>query len=94
LQGKVVDIKNQYKDNLFKIDFTGTLPDNISDFAKIIKQTENSITIKVAQETDANVLLQKLLQNEVFIHSFNEILPSLNEIFIKKIEAEGMTVEG
>ncbi len=87
LEGKVKDIKNQYKDNLFKIDFRGRLPGHISEIANIIEQKEDSITVKVADERDSNLLLQNLLKENVFIHSFNEILPSLNEIFIKKVES-------
>lgn len=91
LEGKVVDIKNQFKDNLFKIDYEGTLPADVNSIANIIEQTDNSVTVKVAAEEDSNHLLQKLLQGGAFIHSFNEILPSLNEIFIRKVESVGMT---
>jgi len=93
LQGKVADIKNQFKDNLFKIEYDGNLPPNVSDIANVIQQTDKSITVKIAAEEDSNHLLQKLLQTGVFIHSFNEILPSLNEIFIKKVESLGMVSE-
>ena len=93
LQGTVADVKNQFKDNLFKIEYTGTLPENVLNMAKVIEKTDKSIIIKVDAETDSNQLLQRLLQQEVFIHSFNEILPSLNEIFIKKVESIGMTSE-
>ncbi len=93
LQGTVADVKNQFKDNLFKIEYTGILPENVLNMAKVIEKTDKSIIIKVDAETDSNQLLQRLLQQEVFIHSFNEILPSLNEIFIKKVESIGMTSE-
>ncbi len=85
LQGKVADIKNQFKDNLFKIELEGSLPDNINEIAEVVSKTDKSITVKVTAEENANYLLQKLLQAGVFIRSFNEILPSLNEIFIKKV---------
>lgn len=85
LQGKVADIKNQFKDNLFKIEFDGNLPDQVNEIAEVVSQTANSVTVKVGTEGDSNRLLQKLLQWEVSIRSFNEILPSLNEIFIRKV---------
>ena len=67
------------------------LPDDIQEIAQVITQSDKSVTVKVEEEGKSNYLLQKLLQQGVFIHSFNEILPSLNEIFIKKIESVGMT---
>lgn len=92
LEGTVKDVKTQWKDNLFKIEFEGQLPLNILDLADVIEQTPNSITLKVETEGESNFLLQKLLSNGVFVHSFNEILPSLNEIFIRKVGSIEETV--
>ena len=85
LQGKVADIKNQFKDNLFKIEYGGQLPGDVNEIAEVVSQTDHSVTVKVGTEGDSNLLLKRLLQKEVPIHSFNEILPNLNEIFIKKV---------
>lgn len=85
LQGRVKDIKNQFKKNLFRIDYEGRLPDGLEERANIIERSDHSITIQVEEEGRSNVLLQYLLQNGVFIHAFNEILPTLNEIFIRQV---------
>ena len=37
------------------------------------------------KDEDSNSFLKYLLDKNVRIHSFNEILPSLNEIFIKQV---------
>lgn len=87
LEGSVKDVKNQYKDNLFKIDFDGDFPQEILSQTKIISQNENSITVQLQKDEDSNALLRHLIQQNVHIHSFNEILPTLNEIFIKKVES-------
>jgi len=86
LQGKVADVKNQFKENLFNVTFEGTLPADIGSHAKIIKQENNSLTIQLEEERNSNLLLQHLFNSGVHVHSFNEILPTLNEIFIKKVE--------
>ncbi|MEM9918735.1 MAG: ABC transporter ATP-binding protein [Bacteroidota bacterium] len=86
LQGKVIDIKNQFKDNLFRIEFEGSIPDDVQQALQIEESSENSITVKMAEGQDSNQILQRLLQAGVQIHSFNEILPTLNEIFIRQVE--------
>ena len=85
LEGSVKDVKNQYKENLFKIDFDGALPMEAFAQTKIINQEGHSITVQLKEEDDSNALLRHLLQNNVQVHSFNEILPTLNEIFIRKV---------
>ncbi|MFK7980002.1 MAG: ABC transporter ATP-binding protein [Saprospiraceae bacterium] len=91
LEGKVTDVKNRFKDNLYKIKYTGTLPDNLrmtdaaDDSYKIIGQDKKSITVQVTEESASNKLLNYLISKGVHIQSFNEILPTLNEIFIKQV---------
>ena len=91
LEGRVADVKNRFKDNLYKIKYTGTLPDNLrmtdaaDDSYKIIGQDKKSITVQVTEESASNKLLNYLISKGVHIQSFNEILPTLNEIFIKQV---------
>ena len=84
LEGTVVDVKNQFKENIFEVNFEGSLPDNLENFGKIVLQKGNSIRVQLAG-VDSNIFLKHLLDSGVVIHSFNEILPSLNEIFIKQV---------
>jgi len=86
LEGKVKDIKNNFKENIFSIGFEGDLPENISEMAEIVNQKGQTITVKLQEGVDSNDLLRKLIQTGVHLTSFQEILPSLNEIFIKQVE--------
>jgi len=86
LNGKVRDVKNQFKEHLFQIDYAGTLPADIAQKANIVSQTENSIVAKFENDAASNALLKLLINSDVHIISFKEILPSLNEIFIKQVE--------
>lgn len=90
LEGSVKDVKNQYKENLFKIDFEGELPAESLAQTKIITQKNQSITVQLNEGDDSNALLRHLIQKNVHIHSFNEILPTLNEIFIRKVESSNL----
>lgn len=85
LEGRVKDIKNKFKLNRFRIEYAGTLPADFAANAQIIEQRAGEITVQVGQEQESNDLLRYLINQGVFIHSFNEILPSLNEIFIRQV---------
>lgn len=90
LEGSVKDVKNQYKENLFKIDFDGELPMDALAQTNIITQKDQSITVQLKEGDDSNALLRHLIQKNVHIHSFNEILPTLNEIFIRKVASSNL----
>jgi ABC-2 type transport system ATP-binding protein len=85
LEGEVKDIKNQFKENIFNIEYEGELPANINEMAEIVNQKRQSITVKLEEGIDSNDLLRKLIQQGVHLTAFHEILPSLNEIFIKQV---------
>lgn len=87
LDGSVKEIKNQFKDNLFKIDYEGHLPEGILSAFEITKQKSNALTVQLKEGQASNELLGHLLQHEVQITAFNEILPSINDIFIKAVNA-------
>jgi len=96
LEGEVGHIKDQFKDNLFKITYSGELPSDFDtmvdadDTFKIVGRKEGELTVKVAAADASNNLLNHLMRNGVHIHSFNEILPTLNEIFIKQVGESGV----
>lgn len=86
LYGAVKDIKQQFKENLYRIDFAekhAQMPDfrNLN----IVEQTPQYIKLKIADERESNNILRFLLDSGMPIKAYNEILPSLNEIFIKQV---------
>lgn len=87
LDGPMDDIKNQFKEHLFQIDYQGELPEGIESRAEIVTKTDASITLKLEETQESNSLLRYLLNQGVEIQGFKEILPTLNEIFIKQVES-------
>ena len=86
LDGTVTDIKQQFKENKFSIklsEIPGSLP---ADSFSIVDQQANQLTVKINQGFKSNDVLNYLLQKQLTIESFNEILPSLNDIFINLVE--------
>jgi ABC-2 type transport system ATP-binding protein len=86
LQGNVSQIRQNFKDNLFLIEYQGALPD-LPDVFQIVENKEGKLTIHLGAKTDSNELLLFLLQKGVRITAFREILPSLNQVFIRQVES-------
>lgn len=87
LNGNVADIKQQFKKNLFSVGYTHTLPNLPHAPFNIIENQNNVLTIALNANTQPNNTLSYLLSKEVSIISFNEILPSLHEIFVQQVNS-------
>lgn len=83
MQGSVAEIKNQHKENVFQVKYQGSLPTGMEEHVTIIREQPNEVTVKLRDVDHANNYLKYLLAYGTTITGFNEILPTLNEIFIK-----------
>ncbi len=86
LDGTVSSVKQKFKENKFSIKLQEVPADLNSQSFEIVDHKANALTVKIRDGYKSNDVLQYLLQKQLTIESFNEILPSLNEIFIKLIE--------
>ena len=86
LDGTVKEVKQEFKENLFSIGAEGMPEANGVAPFEIVGEKNGLHIVKIKENNKPNNVLQYLIQQEVTIHSFNEILPSLNEIFIKLVE--------
>ena len=93
LQGGVADIKQKFKENLFRVDYTGNLPADALGQLTLVEQAPQYFTAKLSDAQDSNSLLRHLIDANVRLTAFNEILPSLNEIFIKTVSDDNMIVD-
>lgn len=87
LDGTVTDVKQEFKENIFSVG-TEMMPASLNGNApfEIIGNKNSAHVLRIKEGSKPNDVLQFLLQQGVAIHSFNEILPSLNDIFIKLVE--------
>lgn len=89
LDGRVREIKDRYKEHLFKIEYSGTLPEDLATIDQtsalfgIQYHQNHTLVVKVQEGADSNNILRYLIRQGVPIQAFNEILPSINEIFIR-----------
>ncbi|MEO5907905.1 MAG: ABC transporter ATP-binding protein [Ginsengibacter sp.] len=83
LDGSVKQIKDDFKEHIFKVGFD-QLPQSFnSSVFEIVGSKENSFNVKIKDSNKPADVLQEFLNHHAAIVSFNEVLPSLNEIFIK-----------
>ncbi len=89
LQGKIQEIKERYKSNMYKIAYRSPKP---LLFDRSIYNITNSIhknglevaSIKIEDGSTPNDLLSHVI-SQVEVVSFDEILPSVNDIFIQEV---------
>jgi len=94
LDGRVRDIKKTYKTNTFEISYTnyqaelsGILP---SAFTIIKEWNDHDLrmaTVRIPSDSGPNQLISSLLPY-VMLHSFIELVPNMNDIFIKVVTEE------
>ena len=88
LDGPVQEIKDTYKTNTYQIIGNGQLMITSPDF-EVLEQHDNHgifrADVRLLNNTTPNDLLRYLIQR-VEVHSFVELVPSINEIFIRKVK--------
>ena len=91
LDGTVQQIKQDFKENKFTIQL-GSTPVNHSSIAfEVVNQKNNKFTVVIKEGYTSNDVLQYFIQQNISIESFNEQLPSLNDIFIQLVEGTKAT---
>ncbi|MBA2250021.1 MAG: ABC transporter ATP-binding protein [Chitinophagaceae bacterium] len=86
LDGSVKQIKQDCKENHFRVGFDATPINNAGAAFDVVSTEDNALIVKIKEGYTPEAVLQYFLKQEAGIISFNEILPSLTDIFIKKVE--------
>jgi len=86
LDGNVSDIKQQFKENKFNISFSEQPSATINTAFNVVTQNKNNLVVTIQEGYSTNDVLQFFIDQKVHITQFNEILPSLNDIFIQLVE--------
>jgi ABC-2 type transport system ATP-binding protein len=88
LDGSVTQIKDDFKEHIFKIGFDELPPEFPGQSFDVINSKGNFLNVKIKDGNKPVQVLQEFLDHKASIHSFNEVLPSLNDIFIKQVSHE------
>jgi ABC-2 type transport system ATP-binding protein len=91
LHGEKKEVKNRFKDNSYSVEYIGSLSPVANGFevldTKIVEDGLMKSHIRNIQEVPVNQLIGDLI-SQVELKSFNENIPSFNEIFIKVVGGE------
>ncbi len=88
LDGTVTQVKQEFKENLFRIGSSEVIPAlNGNAPFEILNSGKANAIVRIQEGKTPNDVLQYLISQNVAIHSFQEILPTLNDIFIRLVES-------
>ncbi len=92
LSGQIDEIRKNYGEDIFEVGYRGSvssLKSVIGSEYELLKEWDEKYmkkaTIKVIKETRENRLLSQLMPS-VEVLSLNELIPSMNDIFIKMVQ--------
>ncbi|MCQ7926371.1 DUF4162 domain-containing protein, partial [Salmonella enterica] len=93
LSGSVAEVKQRFKRNVFSIRFTGDSASLATDGSAITVEAMESgpggVTRATVSPADASMTANDLIRHllgRVTLVSFEEVLPTMEEIFIKTVE--------
>lgn len=89
LDGSVNEVKQQFKENNYFVKLRRSDIDLSDATFAVDKKEDNSFIIKIDDSHTGNDILTYLLSKGAEVEAFNEMLPSLNEIFIRLVENTG-----
>ena len=86
LDGSVTEVKTQFKENIYRIGASTSAHQLMTYIFEVIKHQPNQLLLKLLHDSNTNDVLKFFINQDIPINSFNEVLPSLNEIFIQLVE--------
>jgi ABC-2 type transport system ATP-binding protein len=88
LDGGVENIKQQFKKNIFEIEFDNTVlaEHTATHLFNVESVEEKKLTLRINDQFTNNQILSYFIERNLGVRSFNEILPSLNDIFIELVQ--------
>ena len=93
LDGPMKKVKEDYSTNIFTAhlkNVEGHLPSELGNHFKLLEKNNNDdflhVKIQIMDETTSPNKLVQNLSDIGEIHSFNEVIPSMNDIFIRNVQ--------
>lgn len=91
LDGTVHDVKQNFKENLYTVSLDQIPPTISAPSFDLIGKKQDTFILKIRKGAKPNDVLQDLMNDGHSITRFNEVLPSLNDIFIRLVEGTPLT---
>jgi ABC-2 type transport system ATP-binding protein len=87
LEGTVHELKQRFKENKYKLSFQGQLTAPTIANMKLLQQTKTDWLVQFDAAHQGNQLLRHAIDQQAEVISFQEVLPTINEIFIRQVQA-------
>lgn len=89
LDGKIFDVRENFKKNIFSVTLSDVIPEKFENFKSLhgiadFSNKNELVSFELKNDKDQNLLLNELLQIGK-IRSFDEKIPSMNEVFINAV---------
>ncbi len=85
LDGTVVGVKENFKENIFEVVLANEALNSDSTAFNVVTTNGNKLFVKINDGYNSNDVLSYFIQKQQTVLAFKEVLPSLNEIFIKLV---------
>jgi ABC-2 type transport system ATP-binding protein len=85
LQGPVRDIRRDFREHLFEVVLDPNDSIDLGGLAETVDHVLGRYILRLSKERSSNDLLRYILDQGKTIHSFSEILPTFNDIFIRTV---------
>ncbi|HAP30940.1 MAG: ABC transporter ATP-binding protein [Flavobacteriales bacterium] len=86
IEGSVNEIKNNFKEHIFEVQFEGTIQNEIQHFDTLVIESGYAI-FKAKNKENTHTLIKQVVE-QVNVTSFNEKLPTINDVFIQSVNNE------
>ena len=86
LEGSVNEIKNNFKEHIFEVQFEGTIQNEIQHFDTLLIKSGYGM-FKAKNKESTHTLIKQVVE-QVNVTSFNEKLPTINDVFIQSVNNE------
>ena len=86
LEGSINEIKNNFKEHIFEVKFEGTIQNEIQHFDTLLIESGYGI-FKAKNKENTHTLIKQVVE-QVNVTSFNEKLPTINDVFIQSVNNE------
>ena len=86
LDGDLSELKESFKEHIFKIGLSRDQELHLNEVFDTVRRRDSYHEIKIRDGYQPHDALAELLRQKAPVISFNEVLPSLNEIFIRQVE--------
>ncbi len=91
LDGTISNVKQDFKENVYRLGAAISPELLTKELFEVVKHQPEQLLLKLNTQKTSNEVLQYFIQQGVHIQSFNEVLPTLNDIFLTLVENNGVT---